>query len=480
MVILTVALLALGLTMAGAAMIGLLQRHLTSQIDAQLVSSAPPLARQSLTELTNTNAYVPTRFFIRAVHADGQTWTYTSPETLEYSGTPNIPDLLEPGEFANTESGWTRPVTVSSSLPGSTWRAMAIPLGVRGSQDPVGVMTIALPLTDVQRTLSDTAFYFLLTSMIIVIAGGTIGQYLVRKSLKPLRNIEVVAGRIAAGDLSQRIPPEPPTTEVGSLALSLNTMLSQVEQSFHTRAESDRKIRRFVSDASHELRTPLAAIRGYGELYQMGGVPGNQVPEVISRIHSEATRMGNLVEDLLTLARIDEGRPLALTPVDLVKIADNAASDLEALDPARDITVRSLSGRKAPMTLTVNVDRDRIQQVFTNLVGNINRYTSSDTPVELALGLNDGMAIVEFRDHGPGIAEDEQKRVFERFYRTEDSRARTTGGSGLGLAIVASIIGAHNGTTELKTTPGGGLTVRIELPTHLTAEDLTNEADQGM
>lgn len=192
MVILTVALLALGLTMAGAAMIGLLQRHLTSQIDAQLVSSASPLARQSLTELTNTNAYVPTRFFIRAVHADGQTWTYTSPETLEYSGTPNIPDLLEPGEFANTESGWTRPVTVSSSLPGSTWRAMAIPLGVRGSQDPVGVMTIALPLTDVQRTLSDTAFYFLLTSMIIVIAGGTIGQYLVRKSLKPLRNIEAL------------------------------------------------------------------------------------------------------------------------------------------------------------------------------------------------------------------------------------------------------------------------------------------------
>ena len=258
--------------------------------------------------------------------------------------------------------------------------------------------------------------------------------------------------------------PGPPSTEVGSLALSLNSMLTQVEQSFEARQASEKKIRRFVSDASHELRTPLAAISGYCELYSMGGVPAERVEEVMGRISSESTRMAVLVEDLLTLARLDEGRPLEFTDIDLVKMADNAVFDLQALDSTRTVGLSSLEGRRAPMSLVVSADRDRIAQVFTNLIGNIVRYTPAGSPVEIALGTAADYAVVEFRDHGPGIADRDRSRVFERFYRSDSSRNRRSGGSGLGLAIVSGILGAHHGNAALTKTKGGGLTVRIELP----------------
>lgn len=463
LVALIIVLLAAGLALAGTVMIGLLQRHLIAQVDDQLENSARSLVADTSGPVS-TQPNVPTPYYIRRTLADGSTSVLVSADTLQRSGTPIIPDLLGLGEVADTDSLWTHPVTVRSTQPGSTWRAVAIPLVYEDTTTPAGVMTIALPLGDVQRTLANTGSYFLIASAVIVAVGGSLGRYLVHRSLLPLRSIESVAGKIAAGDLTQRVDAEPPTTEVGSLGLSLNTMLSQVEQSFEAREQSERKIRRFVSDASHELRTPLAAIRGYGELYEMGGVPPERVPDVMGRIHSEATRMGSLVEDLLTLARLDEGQPLALTEVDLVKLADNAAFDLQALDPTRGVRVMSLSGHKPPMTLVVTADRDRIQQVFTNLIGNIDRYTPAGSPVELALGVQDGQAVAEFRDHGPGIAPKDQDRVFERFYRAEDSRARATGGTGVGLAIVAGIMSAHHGAASISRTRGGGLTVRVALP----------------
>ncbi|MDU5609718.1 MAG: HAMP domain-containing sensor histidine kinase, partial [Actinomyces sp.] len=234
---------------------------------------------------------------------------------------------------------------------------------------------------------------------------------------------------------------------------------------FEARQASEQKIKRFVSDASHELRTPLAAISGYCELYAMGGVPAERTDEVMGRIASESSRMATLVEDLLTLARLDEGRPLDITDIDLVKLADNAVFDLQALDPTRTVGLTGISGRTPPMTLIVPGDRDRLSQVFTNLIGNIVRYTPEGSPVEIALGRSGDTAIVELRDHGPGIDETDRGRVFERFYRADSSRNRKSGGSGLGLAIVSGILAAHRGNASLTKTKGGGLTVRIELPT---------------
>ena len=197
----------------------------------------------------------------------------------------------------------------------------------------------------------------------------------------------------------------------------------------------------------------------------MGGVPAERIEEVMGRIASESSRMATLVEDLLTLARLDEGRPLEITEIDLVKLSDNAVFDLQALDPTRTVGLTGISSRTPPMTLIVPGDRDRISQVFTNLIGNIVRYTPEGSPVEIALGRSGDTAIVELRDHGPGIDETDRGRVFERFYRADTSRNRKSGGSGLGLAIVSGILAAHKGNASLTKTKGGGLTVRIELPT---------------
>ncbi|MCD4557729.1 sensor histidine kinase [Schaalia sp. lx-100] len=464
LVTLIVVLLASGLLLTGTIMIGLLQRHLVSQIDEQLVTSARSMAEQTSRISDSHDAMLPSLFYIRRSIVGRTDEEHYSPDTLEHSGTPIIPTLLQPGERAETANGWTSPVTVESTHEGTPWRAIAVPLVTSGTHSPVGVMTIALPLADVQHTLRNTALYIIYTSLGIIICGGALGRYLVRRTFLPLREIESTAGKIAAGDLTQRIRSQPSTTEVGSLALSLNTMLSQVEQSFSARKRTERKIRRFVSDASHELRTPLAAISGYCELYAMGGVSQERTPEVMGRIQSESARMASLVEDLLTLARLDEGRALEFTSVDLRKMADNAAFDLQALDPERSVSLISFKSKNPPMSLVVEGDRDRLQQVFTNLVGNIIRYTPQGSPVELALGLHDDYAVVEFRDHGPGVASQERDKVFERFYRTENSRSRSLGGSGLGLAIVSGILNAHHGTAALSKTQGGGLTVRITLP----------------
>ena len=459
-------LLAIGLSLSGTVMIGLLQRHLTSQIDDQLVATAHTMqiSGSAATFSADGQGGIPTLYYIHIHDTAGGDRYFYSEDTLKASGKPHLPELVDTSS-APISSFRTLPVTVSSSKAGLGWRALVVPVYETDSGQFSGYMTIALPLSDMQHTLRTTASYFAVAGIIIVLIGGWTGRVLVRRALLPLRSIESTAGKIAAGDLTKRVTPHPPTTEVGSLSLSLNAMLTQVEQSFEARQASEQKIKRFVSDASHELRTPLAAISGYCELYAMGGVPTERIEEVMGRIASESSRMATLVEDLLTLARLDEGRPLEITDIDLVKLADNAVFDLQALDPTRTVGLTGINSRTPPMTLIVPADRDRISQVFTNLIGNIVRYTPEGSPVEIALGLSGDTAIVELRDHGPGIDETDRGRVFERFYRADTSRNRKSGGSGLGLAIVSGILAAHKGNASLTKTKGGGLTVRIELPT---------------
>ena len=459
-------LLAIGLSLSGTVMIGLLQRHLTSQIDDQLVATAHTMqiSGSAATFSADGQGGIPTLYYIHIHDTAGGDRYFYSEDTLKASGKPHLPELVDTSS-APISSFRTLPVTVSSSKAGLGWRALVVPVYETDSGQFSGYMTIALPLSDMQHTLRTTASYFAVAGIIIVLIGGWTGRVLVRRALLPLRSIESTAGKIAAGDLTKRVTPHPPTTEVGSLSLSLNAMLTQVEQSFAARQASEQKIKRFVSDASHELRTPLAAISGYCELYAMGGVPAERIEEVMGRIASESSRMATLVEDLLTLARLDEGRPLEITDIDLVKLADNAVFDLQALDPTRTVGLTGINSRTPPMTLIVPADRDRISQVFTNLIGNIVRYTPEGSPVEIALGRSGDTAIVELRDHGPGIDETDRGRVFERFYRADTSRNRKSGGSGLGLAIVSGILAAHKGNASLTKTKGGGLTVRIELPT---------------
>ncbi|MDO4665277.1 MAG: HAMP domain-containing sensor histidine kinase [Actinomycetaceae bacterium] len=461
LVVVTTTLLMVGLALAGATIMGVLQTHLTRQVDESLQTSAARLAVSSARSLLqNLEPALPSDYYVRVHLVDGDDRELISEVTKQVAGTPRPGKILRDSEVP--QGSMTRPVSVKSTKAGVHWRAVAVP--IYQGEERIGVVTVALPLIGVSRTISNVTWYLLFSSASLMFLGAIAAYYLVRRELRPLRAIEQVAGRIAEGDLTQRVALEPRQTEIGSLGWSLNKMLSQIEQSFADRAKSEQKMQRFVSDASHELRTPLATLRGYGELYRMGAVPPERVPEVMGRIESEATRMTDLVNDLLKLARLDESRPMNFEQTDLTELCRLAALDMEALDRTRTVTVISLDGDHEVPPIFAVVDRNLIAQVLTNLSGNITRYTPQGTPVEFAIGTGTDCVVIEVRDHGPGIAPEEWERVFERFYRSDTSRARATGGSGLGLAIVNAIVNAHGGTAHMDHTEDGGLTVRLTLP----------------
>lgn len=474
--LITTGLLTVGLLISSLAVTSLLYTHLLGQVDNQLRATGQTIGTQVLSQLGDGDtSSMPSTYFVEAQYLNGQTGQMISSETAAKDGVPSIGQLsLDSVTGSSSKQDF---FTVDSNLLGHQWRVTTLPITDSTGKNYLGVVAIALPLTNVMETVERTRLIVTLTDVTVILLGAAAATYLVRRSFRPLRQIEGVAGRIAQGDLSARVPvTEPPTTEVGSLQLALNAMLQQNEKAFDVQVVAQERMTRFVSDASHELRTPLAAIRGYGELYRMGGVPGDRVQEVMGRIESEASRMGRLVDDLLQLARMDEGRKMQKTVVSLPEIAAGALTDMTVLDPDRDCSLIGLEpgpdGEPTdPPAVAVFGDRDRLSQVLTNLLGNVVRHTPAGSPAEIAVGtappLRPGepvRAVVEVRDHGPGVPAEDAQRVFERFYRSDGSRNRSTGGSGLGLSIVSAIIARHDGTVRMLETPGGGATVRIELP----------------
>lgn len=403
----------------------------------------------------------------------------------------------------------------------SPWRVVALPWSEKtktGQVKDSGVVFIGLSLSDQIDTSNTLTRFCAMVGIAVVLIGAILGTIVVQSTLAPLKRIEKTAAKIAAGDLSQRVPDLPENTEVGSLSMSLNTMLTRIEESFHAQEETTEKMKRFVSDASHELRTPLAAIHGYAELYKMQrDMPGalERADESIEHIEASSARMTVLVEDLLSLARLDEGRGIDITQqVKLTSVVNDAADDLHALDPDRGITcgqvvLQAGSDMEHPSRLafqpgtmpdiTLTGDASRLRQVVTNIVGNIHRYTPADSPVEVSMGvlpasispeslsrmpsneqslhhfieaievgqsMQVGMnyAIVRFSDHGPGVPADARSKIFERFYTTDPSRARQKGGTGLGMAIAQSVVKAHHGFICASGSDGTGLTLTVVLP----------------
>ncbi|MGL4744597.1 MAG: sensor histidine kinase, partial [Dermatophilaceae bacterium] len=304
----------------------------------------------------------------------------------------------------------------------------------------------------------------LLIGAVVVAMSLLLARLAVRRAFRPLSRIEDTAAAIASGDLTQRVPVRPADDEVTSLSRSLNTMLTRVEHSFSVREASEERMRQFVADASHELRTPLATVRGYAELYRQGAVPGaDQVASVMERIEAESGRMSGLVEDLLTLARVDEVRDDQTGPVDLTVLAADAVADARVRAPGRRIVLAGLTGPVGPTV--VSGSEPRLRQVVTNLVANALRHTPDGSPVEVVVGHDADGAALEVRDHGTGIPADIATKVFERFFRADPARGRGTGGgNGLGLAIVAAIVGSHGGRVGIAPTPDGGATFMVRLP----------------
>jgi two-component system OmpR family sensor kinase len=324
---------------------------------------------------------------------------------------------------------------------------------------------VAVPLRGVDTTVQRTLQLTILIGLGVIASCAILGWYGIRRAFRPLAQIEDTAAAIAAGDLARRIPEPATRDEVSSLSRSLNAMLAHIEESFAVREASENRMRQFVADASHELRTPLAAVRGYAELYRQGAVTTpDDIAGTMHRIEDESIRMGGLVNDLLLLTRLGSERPLERGPVDLTVLAADAVMDARALDPTRQVRLVGLEEELQP-TL-VEGDEARLRQVVTNLVGNAVNHTPSGTDVEIAVGLRAGHARLEVRDHGEGVDPVKARRVFERFYRADPSRGRSSGGgNGLGLAIVAAIVGAHNGQVGVAPTHGGGATFVVDLPT---------------
>ena len=343
--------------------------------------------------------------------------------------------------------------TVDASDGGGTYRVLA--------QEAGDVTTItALPLDDVQRTISRLILVEVIGSLAILAALGLVGWWVVHLGIRPIKQMTATATRIADGDLTVRVPESAPGTESGDLAVALNTMLGNLEQAHDERAASEARLRRFVADASHELRTPITTIRGYAELYRRGGLTDQTaLDDAMRRTEQEAARIGRLVEDMLALARLDEQRPLTVRPVDLTVLARDAAADARASSPDRSIDVDAGTG-----PVVIDGDEDRLRQVIANVIGNALVHTEPDVPVTIRVERDGATATLSVDDRGHGMTSEIVERVTERFFRADPSRSRHRGGTGLGLSIVDATVSAHGGAVAIDSEPGRGTTVRLTMP----------------
>ena len=368
---------------------------------------------------------------------------------------PRYPSTISMPSHPNTPEGDTvRFLTVSAGEGGGRYRVRA---SIEG-RSPNYQLLIAAPLNSVDSTLHRLLLIELLVTGAVLAGLVALGLWVVRLSLRPLVEIEHTAAAIGAGDLSRRVERAEASTEIGRLGLALNAMLGQIERAFKAREASEAKLRRFVADASHELRTPLAAVRAYSELYRRGASTRPQdLDRAMSGINRESERMSLLVDDLLLLARLDEGRPLEREPVDLGEVVGEAVETARTVEPSRPI---ELDAEQA----VVLGDRDRLRQVVDNLLSNVRAHTPPDGAVHVRVSRNGTDAVLEVADSGPGMDAEEVERMFERFHRGDPSRSRASGGVGLGLSIVSAVAEAHGGSASAESEPGRGSTFRVNLP----------------
>ncbi|MHA7286411.1 sensor histidine kinase [Arthrobacter sp. MDT3-44] len=466
-IIMLLMIVTVGIT--GLATVSLLRQGLVDRLDADILTNAKVVSETIYSEVPADDGTV-LRYY--AAILDRGASIVAENQSSDAADVPEL-DGLTPERITDLESsGFDVPGTAPSS---QGWRVRVFPFA-----NGEGYLAIASRLNTVNESVQESTEIIFTSGLVTTVLASIIAFLAVTRQFAPLARVERTAAAIATGDLSRRVAIERPTTEIGRLSRSLNAMLAHIERAFAARTASETKMRRFIADASHELRTPLVTIRGYSELYRHGALQKDEdIATAMGRIESEAIRMGQLVEDLLTLARIDEQRPLEMKPLDLMVLGHDAAFDARATAPDRSITIIGLDGGN-PRSAPTRGDEARLRQVVANLMTNALRYTPEGSPIEIAVGVAPVLhgtsdSVLEVRDHGPGISEDDAAKVFERFYRADTSRHRETGGTGLGLAIVAALVAQHDGTVRLEETPGGGATLSIRLP-HVPADEQDDDA----
>ena len=451
-----ISLVVIGLLISDVATYALLQSSLIGRIDSQLIGGH----NEAVGALGGSGrgpappSQFPTGTVVELLGLDGS--VVEAKVTTTIGATPSSARPILPKTLAN--AGMDRasaPITVEGTNGAVKFRMTDWPENSFGGQ----FVILAIPLTDVKSTLSQLLQLEALIAVGVVAATALLALLIIQLGLRPLQRMGGVAADIAAGDLSRRVEPATPKTEIGRLGLALNGMLSQIEAAFEQRKASEQRLRRFIADASHELRTPLTSIRGYSEMLRRGAAESPTDADLARRrIEEESVRMSVLVDDMLLIARLDQGRPLEKRPVNLETIASDAAADARAVAPNREITLT------APGPVVVEGDDTRLRQVLGNLVRNALVHTPQQTAVEIAVSTEDGVGRMSVADHGPGLRPEELEHIFEPFYRADPSRARDSGGAGLGLSIVSAVVSAHRGEVHVKETSGGGVTFEVVLP----------------
>ncbi|HEY7102193.1 MAG TPA: ATP-binding protein [Mycobacteriales bacterium] len=456
------ALLAAVCVVVGVVSVLALNSFLTDRLDSQLATASVRLGGP--VDLDDHPA--PQRRTPPPGLADGTLNAHVRSGTLDPAGVIN-------GSTYTQLTGAQQQVLLTLPADGRAYtRDLGGNLGdyrLRAVQEADGDVSIAgLPLAGVHDTVARLSVIIAAVAAGGLLLAGIAGALIVRLTLRPLHRVAATATRVSelplhrgTVELSERVPDADtdPRTEVGQVGAALNRMLGHVSAALTARQESETRVRQFVADASHELRTPLASIRGYAELSRRGHEPvPADVAYALGRVESESTRMTGLVEDLLLLARLDNGRAVAHEPVDLSRLVVDAVSDARA---AGSDHTWVLELPDAPVELVG--DADRLHQVVVNLLSNARAHTPAGSTVTIELSTEDGSVLLRVSDDGPGIPVELAPRVFERFARGDGSRSRTAGSTGLGLAIVSAVAEAHHGTVDVDSSPAG-TTFTVRLP----------------
>lgn len=436
------------------------ESYLVERVDAQLRTSRRPV--QALDRDGDRGRPRPgvedpglSSLYVGVLSPGGELVTVTTP-TLSGEDTPPPVVPVEQAEAMGGAPNQAEAFTVGSG-PSSDlrYRVLALRRPLNG-----GLLVLALPLRDVDAAVRRLVRIEIAATLAVLGILAVVAFWVLRLGVRPIKAMTATATAIAGGDLSQRVPATVTGTEAAELGSALNGMLGRIEAAFAERTRSEDRLRRFVADASHELRTPVTTIRGYAELYRTGGLADpDELAQAMRRTEQESVRMGGLIDDLLLLARLDQGRPLERSPVDLAALAADGVRDAGAVAPSRPVTVAV-----GPAPVWVDGDEHRLRQVIANLIGNALVHTPPTAAVWVVVRVEAGWAVLEVHDEGPGISDEVATRAFERFYRADPGRSRLRGGTGLGLAIVEAIVAAHGGTVSVRSAPGEGTTFRVDLP----------------
>lgn len=457
--------LLLGVSIIGT--VAVLRTYLQQNSDRQLITVARLLAAEDpLTVKTRIDAGLvkipplPGDYYIAFLDPQGRIFIGLVGSPI-YDG--DVPNLSEFNVLAvQATKGLPFTANIKIDEPGEEfeeWRLVAVV-----EEDLAGSVVVGIPTAQSQGIIGQyRSIAFAFSGLLLIVSGFAL-WLTISSALRPLREVSAAADAVRQGKFDRRLPPVEGKTEIARLNNSLNEMLGSIEDSIQSRNKTLNRMRQLVADASHELRTPLVTLRGYAELYRKGAFKTKaQVDDAMSRIENEAIRMSSLVESLLALARLDENSKLQIADGDIYEVTEKVVRNVSAGFPKTKISITDLSGKSLSKPVNTKFDEPGLVQVLTNLLSNACNF-AGDKDISVALGNKSDHTIIKVIDHGEGIPKQLRSKVFERFYRSDNSRNRDTGGSGLGLAIVKGIVEAHQGKIVAEETTGGGATFKITLP----------------